>query len=175
MPDNKEIRSKPTWNPENVFTGTAWYYARFRPPYPDEVIHLLVEKFGLDKKSRVLDLGCGTGQIALKLAPYIAEVIAVDPQAEMLEEGEAAAKSGGISNIIWLKGESASLTRMATQIGNVHLTVVARALHWMDREQTLADLFRITLPGGGVAVISDDGPMDAGASIPWKVTVIQTV
>jgi ubiquinone/menaquinone biosynthesis C-methylase UbiE len=174
MPDNKEIRSKPTWNPENVFTGTARYYARFRPAYPDEVIHLLVDRFQLNKKSRVLDLGCGTGQIALKMAPFVSEVIAIDPQAEMLAEGEEAAASLNLSTITWLKGESASLTRMATQIGNVHLTVIARALHWMDREQTLKDLFKMTLSGGGVAVISDSGPTD-GAMLPWKEAIRQTV
>jgi hypothetical protein len=52
--------------------------------------------------------------------------------------------------------------------------VIARAFHWMNREQTLTDLFKMTKSGGGVAVISDNGPYD-GAMIPWKETIRQTV
>jgi ubiquinone/menaquinone biosynthesis C-methylase UbiE len=163
---------RPSWNPGNIFAGTAWYYARYRPSYPDEVIHLLVARFGLDKKSRLLDLGCGTGQVVLKLAPYVAEVVAVDPQEEMLREGKTASR--GINNIKWFKGDSGGLPDMAGQIGMVNLTVIARAFHWMNREQTLHDLFKITVPGGGVAVISDSGPYDR-AMIPWKETIQQTV
>jgi ubiquinone/menaquinone biosynthesis C-methylase UbiE len=164
--------NKLLWNPENIFAGTAWYYARYRPTYPDEVIHLLVERFKLDQKSRILDLGCGTGQVALKLASHVAEVVAVDPQEEMLREGITSSR--GINNIKWLKGNSGSLPDMAGQIGMVNLTVIAKAFHWMNREQTLHDLFRITLPDGGVAVIWDSGPYDR-ALIPWKETIQQTV
>jgi ubiquinone/menaquinone biosynthesis C-methylase UbiE len=174
MPVDSREPFEPSWNPDNIFTGTAWYYARFRPTYPDEVIHLLVERFKLGQKSRILDLGCGTGQVALKLAPYVAEVVAVDPQEEMLEEGKTEAGSRGISNITWLKGESGSLPGIAVQIGKIDLTVIARAFHWMNREQTLTDLFKMTKSGGGVAVISDSGPMD-GAMIPWKEIIRQTV
>ena len=174
MPDNKKIRSKSAWNPENVFTGTAWYYARYRPSYPDEVIALFREKFGLNRKSRVLDLGCGTGQIALKLAPHVSEVIALDPQEEMLHEGKSAATYRGIYNITWLKGESGSLPHLAAQIGEINLNVIARAFHWMDKEQTLKDLFRITVTGGGVAIISDSGPYD-GEMLLWKEAIQQTV
>ena len=174
MPRNRNSLPKPTWNPDNVFAGTARYYARYRPAYPDEVITLLRYKFRLNKDTRVLDLGCGTGQIALKLAPCVSEIIALDPQEEMLREGKAAAASLNISNITWLKGESGNLPHLTAQVGDIHLTVIARAFHWMDREQTLKDLFKITLPGGGVAVISDSGPMD-GAMLPWKEVILQTV
>jgi ubiquinone/menaquinone biosynthesis C-methylase UbiE len=71
MPDSENDNISITWDPKNVFTGTAWFYARYRPDYPDEVIDLLRERFRLSETSRVLDLGCGTGQIALKVAPYV--------------------------------------------------------------------------------------------------------
>jgi ubiquinone/menaquinone biosynthesis C-methylase UbiE len=166
--------TKPSWNPDNIFAGTAWYYARYRPTYPDAVIHLLAERFKLDKKSRLLDLGCGTGQIALKLAPHVCEIIAIDPQEEMLQEGKAAAASLNISNIIWLKGESGDLSNMTGQIGSIDLATIARAFHWMSREQTLRDLLKLIKPGGGVAIISDSGPTDEGM-LPWKEIIQRAV
>jgi ubiquinone/menaquinone biosynthesis C-methylase UbiE len=174
MPQKNSGQTKTTWNPENVFTDTASYYARYRPAYPDDVISLLRDKFRLTGDSRILDLGCGPGQIALKLAPYVSQAIALDPQEEMLKEGKRAAVSAGISNITWLKGESGKLKDMAAQIDMINLTVIARAFHWMDREQTLTDLYRITQTGGGVAVITDNGPTD-GEMLPWKRAIVQTV
>jgi ubiquinone/menaquinone biosynthesis C-methylase UbiE len=127
-------------------------------------------------------LGCGTGQAALKLAPFVYHVVAIDPQPEMLREGKKKAESSHICNITWLKGESGRLPDMAAQIGQVNLTVIAWAFHWMDREQTLSDLYKLSAPDGGIAVIWDTGPaaglwdtgQSGGRMFPWK-EVIQRI
>jgi ubiquinone/menaquinone biosynthesis C-methylase UbiE len=169
-----ENEFRPTWNPANVFTGTAYYYARYRPRYPVVAINLLVEKFKLSKTSRVLDLGCGPGHLALALAPHAGRVFAVDPQEEMLAEGRRLAGEQGVTNIEWISGESGNLSRLREKIGAIDLTVMGRSFHWMDQQQTLNELFKMTLPGGGVALIGDSGPTD-GAELPWKETIQQTV
>src|ERR1044071_349544 len=73
------------------FKGTAWYYARSRPGYPAELIARLAERAGLDSTGRLLDLGCGTGPLAVPLAPYVDEVVAVDREPEMLAAFDAPA------------------------------------------------------------------------------------
>jgi ubiquinone/menaquinone biosynthesis C-methylase UbiE len=165
----------PNWESDNVFAGTAWYYAHYRPKYPEQVIRLLADKFNLNKRSRVLDLGCGTGQVALQLAPLVAEVVAVDPLNEMLLEGRLLATPKQISNITWLLGESGNIARMALDIGEIDLTVIAQAFHWMDREQTLHDLYPLLKPGGGVVVIAADGPKTDYPDTDWKVIISDTV
>jgi ubiquinone/menaquinone biosynthesis C-methylase UbiE len=174
MPDRKRDRPRITWNPKNTFAGTAWFYARYRPGYPDEVFQLLRKRFGLDRSSRVLDLGSGTGQIALPIAPYVAEVVAVDPMEDMLKEAKEQAVTRHITNINWLLGESGNLGQMSNEIGEIDLTVIARAFHWMDREQTLKDLYSITKHGGGIALISDSGLRDSPGPY-WKEIINRTV
>ncbi len=174
MPRKQKHNTKASWDPKNVFSGTAWFYARYRPGYSNEVINMFREKFGLSKKSRVLDLGCGTGQIALSVAPYVSEVIAVDPQDDMLKEGQDLAGTKKVTNVRWVLGESNDLPSMSATIGNIDLTVIARAFHWMDREQTLKDLYTTTKTDGGVAIIQDSGPRD-GPLLPWKEIIDQTV
>jgi ubiquinone/menaquinone biosynthesis C-methylase UbiE len=164
-----------TWETDNIFAGTAWYYSRYHPEYPEQVKRLITGKFNLNKKSRILDLGCGTGQITLPLAPLVAEVIAIDPLDEMLQEGKLLATRKGISNIRWLLGESGNLARMALDIGEIDLTVIAQAFHWMDREQTLRDLYPLIKPSGGLVLITADGPKTDSPDTDWKVIISDTV
>jgi 2-polyprenyl-3-methyl-5-hydroxy-6-metoxy-1,4-benzoquinol methylase len=75
-----------TWDPKTTFTGTAAFYSRYRPQYPPEAFAVLREKFRLTSSSRVLDLGCGPGHLALPLAAMVGRVYAVDPNEEMMAE-----------------------------------------------------------------------------------------
>lgn len=165
----------PSWEPENLFSDTAWYYARYRPQYPEQVIELLVRKYSLCDKSRVLDLGCGTGHVALRLAPYVSEVIAVDPLMEMMSEGKSLTSQKGITNIKWLEGISDNIVSLASEIGEIDLTVLAQAFHWMDQEKVLIDLYPMTKIGGGLAVISIDVPKTDFPDTTWKEVISETV
>jgi ubiquinone/menaquinone biosynthesis C-methylase UbiE len=51
----------------------------------------VVERFQLDGQGRVLDLGCGTGQLTLPLARHCEEIVGTDPEPEMLAEPTAQA------------------------------------------------------------------------------------
>lgn len=59
-------------------------------------IFALWEKFGLQPKT-VIDLGCGTGSIALPLAKAGLDMTGVDLSAEMLAEAEHKARAEGLS------------------------------------------------------------------------------
>lgn len=143
----------------DTFRGTAPYYARFRPGYPDGFFACLVEAFRLDGTGRVLDLGCGTGQIALPIARHCAQVVAMDPEAEMLGEARRAADEAGVGNISFVAGGSADLGRLREQLGMFRLVTMGSSFHWMDREATLATLAQMVVPGGGLVV--------AGAGSFW--------
>ncbi|NUW39216.1 class I SAM-dependent methyltransferase [Nonomuraea rhodomycinica] len=141
---------------EDLFGGAAPYYARYRPAYGDAAIDHLAEAFGAD--SRVLDLGCGPGTIAIPLANRVRAVLAVDPAEEMLAEGRRLAE--GVPAITWLRGDSATL-RALPPFDHV---VMGRSFHWMDRGAVLAELDELLPPGGAVALL---GPA-AQPGEPWQ-------
>jgi SAM-dependent methyltransferase len=118
-----------------LFKGTAPYYARFRPGYPPELLHRLAERAGLDSSSRVLDLGCGTGQIAVPLAARSGEVVAVDPEPEMLAE---------IADLPNLRKVEARAEDVDESWGRFTLATIGRAFHWMDGPVVLERLARVT-------------------------------
>jgi len=156
------------WDKNDIFSNTAWFYARYRPDYPDEVFEVLRKYFNLSKSQKVLDLGCGTGQIALTIAPLVDEILAVDPQEEMLQEGRSLSKEKGIRNIRWLKGDSTIVASLSAEFGIIDLAIIARAFHWMEREQVLVDLYKILGSGGGVAIIGDS-PLGKAKPRWWRV------
>jgi ubiquinone/menaquinone biosynthesis C-methylase UbiE len=70
------------------FASTVPYYDRFRAPYAQAAIDFIVECYSLSKGVRALDLGCGPGTIAIPLSYTVGEVVAVDPDADMIAEGQ---------------------------------------------------------------------------------------
>ena len=66
---------------ERRFRSAAQYYLAGRPFYSSLPIRRVVELCGLNATHRVLDLGCGPGQLAAAFVPFVEEVIALDPEA----------------------------------------------------------------------------------------------
>lgn len=125
-----------------------------RPDYPAELYRkILALQPG---RRRALDLGCGPGKIAIRLADDFAAVDAIDPSAPMLDV--ARTLGAARTNIDWRLGmaESAPLT------GPYDLVTAGASLHWMEHSIVFPRLFEAMAPGGLVAVISgDEAPLRA--------------
>jgi len=139
----------------------AEYYAKYRRGYPPPVIEALRAAFALDTDDIVLDLGCGTGQLAVPLASKVRSVIGMDPEPDMLRLAGQAAAEQGVRNVTWVLGADSDVPALGALLGPgfLAMTVIGQALHWMRHEElfrTLAPLFRT---GGGVAVVANGTPL----------------
>ncbi|MAX36367.1 MAG: SAM-dependent methyltransferase [Gimesia sp.] len=114
----------------DLFQGTVPYYARYRVPYPQPLLSQVCEQAQLTGTGRLLDLGCGTGELAIRLAPRFQEVIAVDPDAEMLATAKQKARDQQVPNIQWRHHSAEQLT---AEPGSCELVTIGAAFHWMDR------------------------------------------
>jgi SAM-dependent methyltransferase len=138
------------------FELAADAYERGRPDYPVAAIDFLVERLELRPGRTVVDLAAGTGKLTRLLVPSGAEVIAVEPIAEMRAKIENARVLEGTAEAIPLPDSS------------VDAVTVAQAFHWFRAEDALREIHRVLRPGGGLALVwnvrDERNPVQAAAS-----------
>ncbi len=138
----------------DLYRGTAPYYDRYRPPYPDALFDDLCQRLPVSGVGRLLDLACGTGQIAFPLASRFGEVWAIDQEPELVAFGQRKAQAAGITNIRWVTG-SAETVHLD---GLFELVAVGNAFHRLDRPAVARRMFSWLQPGGGVALVWGNTP-----------------
>ena len=155
---NQYLRYTYVMNPRssNIFKGTAWYYARYRRQYPTQVFKDIIDYYKLNGKGCLLDLGCGTGEIAIPLAPYFEDVVGLDPSSDMLVGAKAKAKIKKVFNIKWVKGKAEDIE---LSFAPIRLTTAGVSFHWMNQPVVLEKVYRMTENNGGMVVIGDTSPV----------------
>jgi SAM-dependent methyltransferase len=106
-------------NPDRTHDGLAWQigvWDRIAPVYIRDVdprfapvIDHLLARAALQPGERVLDLGTGTGAVAVRAAPLVApdgSVLAVDPSSEMLALARGRAARAGKAGITFAEGRA---------------------------------------------------------------------
>jgi SAM-dependent methyltransferase len=154
---------------KDLFQGTAEYYDRFRPPYPAVLLDELRDRVRLGPRSRLLDLACGTGQIAFALAQDVAEVWAVDQEPESVEFGQGKAQRLGLSGIRWM---AAAAEDVALE-GPFDLVAIGNAFHRLDRDTVARRLVPHLTDCGCVALLWSGTPWLGDR--PWQGVLHETL
>ena len=136
--------------PRDLYAGTARYYARYRVPYPRDLIDDLRRRARVTGTGRLLDLACGPGRAALPLAAFFREVWAVDQEPEMVEAGRAEAERRSVTNVRWMVGRA---EEVVASPGSCELITIGEAFHRLDRRLTAARALEWLAPGGGLATM----------------------
>ncbi len=122
-----------------------------RPPVPDEVMTCLTALLTDAPNSRVLDLGCGQGELARPLAARVRSLDAVDWSRAMVEAGMRL-PGGDRLNLRWItaKAEEAPLSPP------YDLVTAGQSLHWMDWDLMLPRLASVLSSAGLLAIVDWD-------------------
>lgn len=155
----------------DLFAGTAAYYARFRPAYPPALLDDLAADCGLDGTGCLLDLGCGTGQLAIGLRPRFASVVGLDASEEMLDEARRQARAAGVDGIDWVAAPAEAVT---PDLGRFRLVTIGRAFHWMHQVEVLRRCQAVLEPGSALAILGDGGSVWNGTA-PWQQATVDVV
>ncbi|MFC6023280.1 class I SAM-dependent methyltransferase [Plantactinospora solaniradicis] len=131
-----------------TFGEDAELYDHARPGYPDQVFEDLVRLGGLSPRSRVLEIGCGTGQASRPLARLGGTIIAVELSPEL-----AAVARRNLREFRNVTVEVSPFEHWTPPTTPFDLVISATAFHWIDpaiRVDKAADVLR---PGGTLAVV----------------------
>ena len=103
----------------------------------------------LDPSWVVADLGCGTGQLASAIAPWVSRVEAVDREPAMLNA--ARKRLSGVESVHFYEADMRSLP---IDEGTIDLAILSLVLHHVEEPRDAIEAgIRLLRPGGRVLVI----------------------
>ncbi|MFF8478678.1 methyltransferase domain-containing protein [Streptomyces sp. NPDC015414] len=131
-----------------VFNEVAELYDRVRPGYPDELFADLVAITGMDARSSVLEVGCGTGQATRSLAALGYSVTAIEPGADM-----AALARQRIASFRNVEVETSTFEEWDDRGRRFDALVAASSWHWVDPSIGWRRAHDVLRPGGWMALL----------------------
>jgi len=133
------------------FSQQAEAYANLVNKAQTRAADPLVEALAPQATDRLLDVGCGSGQFAVAVAPLVARVVGVDLTPAMLDRARAQQAAAGVANVEWLQADSVALP-LADDAFDI---VTSRSMlhHAADPAATLAEMRRVCAAGGRIAVL----------------------
>ena len=123
----------------------------------NDIADAITREIQMSTEMDVLDFGCGTGLITVRLSPLVHSVTAMDGSQGMLDVLQAKIRRGNLTNVVtreldFEKGEIME--------GNYDLVICSMTLHHIGEIGILLGQFYIVLNAGGYLCIADLDPDD---------------
>lgn len=122
----------------------ALHYDELRPQYATEAVGWVAERCSLGPGANVVDLAAGTGRLSGRFVELGADVVAVEPAANMRAVLERRFPT--------VRAIVATAESMPFDEGSVDAVVVGNAFHHFDRDAAMAEIGRVLRRGGGLAL-----------------------
>lgn len=130
------------------FDTVAALYERYRPGYPDEVVRGVIDAGGLTAESRVLEIGCGTGQLSVPLARLGLTLQAVELGREL-----AAIAARNLRPYPRASVAVAAFEDWPLPPRPVDAVVCANAWHWLDPDVRFTKAAAALRAGGALVIV----------------------
>ncbi len=123
-------------------------YERHRPGFPGRFFAALAARDWIAPGQRVVDLGAGTGSLALGLAERGLQSTALDVSEELLKVTAARARAAVLEVAVHV----ASAEETGLPEASFELVTAGQCWWWFDAERALAEIDRLLVPGGRLVI-----------------------
>lgn len=128
---------------KNWFDHGGRAYAQFRPEYPAELAEFLASLAPTIELA--VDVGCGSGQLTVQLAPHFEAVIGIDPSVDQIVNARAH------DRVRYVQAPAEVLPVRDRSAG---LITAAQAAHWFDRSAFYSEVRRVAVDDAVLALVS---------------------
>ena len=135
-------------DPTQRFSSRVDDYVRYRPSYPAGIADLLARECGLTARSRIADIGSGTGLLSRLFLDFGCDVVGVEPNPDMRQAAERLLADQPRFQSVNGRAEATTLPDRS-----VDFVTAAQAFHWFQPEQARAEFRRVLRPGGWVVLV----------------------
>ena len=111
----------------------------------------LVQKLGIRKGMKVLDLGCGDGTTALPEAKLGADVVGIDIAKNLVEAGNKRAVEHGLTNLKFQEGDASNLEQVPDKSFDLVVSIFG-AMFAPKSVDVAKEMVRVTRPGGRIVM-----------------------
>lgn len=149
------------------FGKTASDYDRHRPGLPHSFFDRLRERGWIDAGMRVLDLGTGTGSLALGFAARGLRVVGLDPSSMLLDVARRRATELGF-DVDFVEGVAEDTGLAASSFD---LVSAGQCWWWFKSDAAIAEAKRVLEPGGRI-LIANFSYLPLPGSVPSRTEEI---
>ena len=111
----------------------------------------LVQRIGITKGLKVLDLGCGDGTTACRRRNLGADVLGVDIARNLVEAGNKRAAEQGLTNCRFQEGDASDLRQLPDQAFDLVVSIFG-AMFAPKPFEVAKEMVRVTRPGGRIVM-----------------------
>jgi SAM-dependent methyltransferase len=135
-------------------------YWKYREPFLPAFFARAAKKLALTGNETLIDLACGTGDVAFGFSPYVGQLVGVDIERAQVEAARAEAERRGLD----IRLVESAVEEVPDDVGRFDLVTIGRAHMWLRADATVDRLDRILAPGGRI-FICFAGTLAEGS--PW--------
>ena len=132
--------------------AASWDHGAGNNPGLVRVVERVLEEAAPTPGMTAVDIGCGSGQLTLKLAPLVSSVVAIDVSQKMVDLLAVNAAAAGVTNVT---GRAVPVEHLDIEAGSVDLVVSNYVLHHLrdeDKAKAVAKAASWLRPGGRLVV-----------------------
>jgi len=134
--------------------AASWDTQPLRVKLANDVADAILDEIALTSSMDVLDFGCGTGLLALRLQPFVRSIIGVDSSQGMLDVFRLKIKDLNMQNI---RTQHLNLENGDVLEGSFHVVVSSLTFHHVKEIGLLLHrLHTVTAPGGFICIADLD-------------------